>query len=69
VIYKARLCLDTLVTSVGTFSPYALYYFGPSESDSIFLVPNLGVVKRIRHGEPFAGWTVTSDLIRFELFR
>jgi hypothetical protein len=67
-LYKARLCLDTLLTNVGAFSPYALYYNGPWEADSIFLVPELGVVKRVRHGEPYSTFTLTSDLVRYNLF-
>jgi hypothetical protein len=69
LIYRAKLCQDTLFTQSGTFSPYALYYYGPSEPDSIFVVPNVGVVKRIRHGQPFDTWTVTSELVRYKIFR
>jgi hypothetical protein len=67
LFYKARLCIDTLFTNVGAFSPYALYCDGPWRGDSIFLVPNLGVVKRVRHGYGYSPFTLTSDLVRYSL--
>jgi hypothetical protein len=70
VVYKARLIKETLRTAVGVFSSYALYWRTGVDNDSIFIVPNIGIVLRIRHNVLYYGsgpFTITSSLLYYRL--